>query len=561
MLMNTTSNSKTDQYLQLAIILLILIPHLFIIFAHQDVVLTWFNTDDAFYYFKTAQNIVEGHGVTFDGIARTNGFHPLWMIVLLPIFTLARFDLILPLRLVIILQVVLGLGSALILYRLGRTLCSRWVAFLLAMFWAFSPLIYEVVFKGGTEASLNAFFLLLLMWQFYQVSEELSNGKIDFGRVLTLGFVATLTLLSRLDNVYLVFIWGGWLLLRFWHPPQMGTTKLSLIFKWWLKLGLAYFTPLVSTLGFYLFVNQIYFGSAMPVSGKIKRWWGTQKYTVYGNPPKNLNDFLEEFFSASDSLGPWSMVTAPLQHFWFWLQGFSLGLRWLLGAVALLLLILVVVSILRNSKFFAQVFWRWNLIPLLAACLVQIVYYKGLGHIAQKGWYWIAEMLFVLLLLGIVLEVIAREIKKLPHGNTLVPVSVLILTIALVQPYAQTSYHAITYVPAQEHFYLQRAHFLEENTEPGALIGMTGSGSSGYFVQDRTVVNLDGLINSMEYFIHLQNATADEYLKTIRLHYVFGNAYILQNTNPYQWNFENRLEEFQYFEVDDDKTLVLFRFR
>jgi Ca2+/Na+ antiporter len=250
-----------------------------------------------------------------------------------------------------------------------------------------------------------------------------------------------------------------------------------------------------------------------------------------------------------------------LQHFWFWLKGFSFGLQWLLGAVALVLLILVVVSIIRNRKFFARAFWRWNLIPLLAACLVHIVYYKALGHIAQKGWYWIAEMLFVILLLGIVIEAIANETRKLPHGNKLVPASVSLLTIALVLPYAQTSYRAITYAPAQEHFYLQRAHFLEENTEPGALIGMTGSGSSGYFVQDRTVVNLDGLISSMEYFVHLQNATADEYLKSIGLDYVFGNAYILQNTNPYQWNFENRLEEFQYFEVDDDKTLVLFRFR
>ena len=147
--MNTASNLKTDKYFQLAIMLLILVPHLFIIFAHQDIVLTWFNTDDAFYYFKTAQNIVEGHGVTFDGIARTNGFHPLWMIILLPIFTLARFDLILPLRLVIILQVMLGLGSALILYQLGRSLCSRWVSFLMALILVFSPAIYEVVLKGG----------------------------------------------------------------------------------------------------------------------------------------------------------------------------------------------------------------------------------------------------------------------------------------------------------------------------------------------------------------------------------------------------------------------------
>lgn len=559
--MNTTRNAKTDKYFQLAITLLILIPNLCIVFAHQEVVLTWFNTDDAFYYFKTAQNIVEGNGITFDGIAQTNGFHPLWMIILLPIFTLARFDLILPLRLVIILQVVLGLGSALILYRLGRTLCSRWIAFLMALIWAFTPVIFEVVFKGGTEAGINAFFMLLLVWRFYRVSDQLTRGKVDFGQILILGFIATLTLLSRLDNVFLVFIFGGWLLIRFWHPPKTDLVNLTSTIKWWLKLGMAYFAPLVSALGIYLLINQIYFGSAMPVSGKIKRWWGTQKFTVYGNPPKNLNDFWEEFFSTSDSLGPWSAVTAPLYHFWLWLKSLSFSLQILLGAVVLAFLVWSVVSIIRNRKFFIQAFWRWNLITLLVACLVQIVYYKALGHIAQKGWYWIAEMLFVVLLLGIMLEIFAREIKKLPNGNRLVPITVSLIAVMLLLPYVQTAYQAVSYIPDQEHFYLRRAHFLEANTEPGALIGMTGSGSSGYFVQDRTVVNLDGLISSMEYFIHLQNATADEYLESIGLDYVFGNAYILQKTNPYQWNFENRLEEFRYFEVDDDKTLVLFRFQ
>ena len=71
-----------------------------------------------------------------------------------------------------------------------------------------------------------------------------------------------------------------------------------------------------------------------------------------------------------------------------------------------------------------------------------------------------------------------------------------------------------------------------------------------------TLVNLDGLINSTEYFIHLQNASADEYLESIGLDYVFGNAYILQRSNPYQWNFEDRLEEFRSFEVGDSPAVT-----
>ena len=42
--------------------------------------------DDAFYYFTIARNIVEGYGSTFDRLAPTNGYHPLWLLVLVPIF-------------------------------------------------------------------------------------------------------------------------------------------------------------------------------------------------------------------------------------------------------------------------------------------------------------------------------------------------------------------------------------------------------------------------------------------------------------------------------------------
>lgn len=42
--------------------------------------------DDSYYYFRTANHIALGHGATFDGIDRTNGFHPLWMLNLVPIY-------------------------------------------------------------------------------------------------------------------------------------------------------------------------------------------------------------------------------------------------------------------------------------------------------------------------------------------------------------------------------------------------------------------------------------------------------------------------------------------
>jgi hypothetical protein len=551
---------KKDTFFVICIILIIVIPHIFVVFAHSHFVLDRFTTDDSFYYFKTAQNIIEGQGVTFDGIARANGFHPLWMFLLVPVFFLARYDLILPLRLVIFLQTILGLGSALVLYKLVRTKCSQWTSLVAALFWAFSPFTYDLVFKGGTEAGLNALFLVLLWWQYYRVSEKLSHGKINLKQITFLGGLASFTVLSRLDNVFLIFFVGGWLIIRFWRQPGVEIEYWIATIKWWIRLSIAYFAPIVATLGLYLVINQIYFGSAMPVSGKVKRWWGTLKFTVYGKPTESVSDIFSEIFSPDRSIGSWSIIISPLNNLMDWYRLLEIGSKIIFGLILISVFGFIVFFIIQNRKFVFRTFWQWNLIALFFGCIAHILYYKFSGHVAQKEWYWLAESLFVVLILGIVLESIAHEILKLPYGEKMIAAVSLILVISISLPYMRIPIHILTYLPnEEEHFYLKRARWLTENTEPNSLIGMTGSGSSGYFVQERVLVNLDGLINSQEYFIHLQNATADEYLEIIGLDYVFGNAYILKNTNPYQWNFDNRLEEYRLFELQN-KTLTLFKF-
>src|ERR1700679_99291 len=41
-----------------------------------------FQEDDFYYYLKTAINFVHGAGSTFNGIVPTNGYHPLWFLLI-----------------------------------------------------------------------------------------------------------------------------------------------------------------------------------------------------------------------------------------------------------------------------------------------------------------------------------------------------------------------------------------------------------------------------------------------------------------------------------------------
>ena len=56
--------------------------------AHTLLLVTTRLPDDALYYFTIARNLAHGYGMSFDGIHPTNGMHPLWLLLITPIFAL-----------------------------------------------------------------------------------------------------------------------------------------------------------------------------------------------------------------------------------------------------------------------------------------------------------------------------------------------------------------------------------------------------------------------------------------------------------------------------------------
>ncbi|MFQ5615071.1 MAG: hypothetical protein ACE5GO_01215 [Anaerolineales bacterium] len=544
--------------LEITLILIIATLHIPVVFSHSNYLLTWFNTDDAFYYFKTAQHVVAGNGFTFDGIARTNGFHPLWMFAVIPFF--APPGPYLPLRLLVGLLLLLNTGSALLLYRLARRCLSPSAAFLTVLAFSLLPAIHGVTTRGGMESGINAFFIILLLHQLGN-----TDGKTLRGALLLSG-IAALTFLARLDNVFLAYLTGLGVLLKGWNPPRGGGD--SPPWLWRLRLALACFGPLTFVVLVYMGWNWIGFGTPTPVSGQVKRWWGTLPNTVYGFPPKRWVNFIGQFFTGAEGIGPWSIITGPFyasaENLLTFL-GLEITIR--LRRLALAGLGLASAGVVgfltrRNRKFVRAAVRGFGLIPLLFGCLFQITYYKAGGSVAERGWYWVGEMLFVVLAGGTLIESLYRTLpRKIAIRNRQFPNYKLLITLPIAALLIIPHLSRIPRItnPPESSFYLRRADWLEAHTEPGARIAMTGSGSSGYFTNGRTLINLDGLINSYEYFQQMQNGTAHEYLASIGVDYVFGSPYIVQESDPYGVIFENRLEQDAIFQ-DGDKALVLWRF-
>ncbi|HET6846993.1 MAG TPA: hypothetical protein VFH29_09160, partial [Anaerolineales bacterium] len=175
---------------------------------------TWFIRDDAYYYYKVAQNISEGRGSTFDGIHPTNGYHPLWLAICIPIFALARFDLILPLRLLAILIGLLQLATAILLYRLVRRAISEAAGILAACFWAFNTYVLVFLYKTGVESPITLFLVALLLLHLYNLETTWRTRAPGLGKIAGLGILSALIAFGRLDLAFFALIVGIWVVFR-----------------------------------------------------------------------------------------------------------------------------------------------------------------------------------------------------------------------------------------------------------------------------------------------------------------------------------------------------------
>ncbi|HLE63961.1 MAG TPA: hypothetical protein VI750_12505, partial [Pyrinomonadaceae bacterium] len=174
----------------------------------QNFGLSWFDRDDAYYYFKVAQNISEGHGSTFDGMNITNGYHPLWLLICIPVFALTRFDLSLPLRILFVLMGLLNLSTSMLLYRWLKRHLQDAVAGLIACYWLFDYHIQIVIYRQGLETGIAAFSLVLMLFALSRFEDQWESRPATYKEILIVALLAVLVMFSRLDLIFLVLLIG-----------------------------------------------------------------------------------------------------------------------------------------------------------------------------------------------------------------------------------------------------------------------------------------------------------------------------------------------------------------
>jgi len=220
--------SSFSVLLQLGIFLLGVSGSIYVAFTPANSMMNWYSNDDAFYYYKVAQNVLSGHGFSFDGINLTNGFHPLWMVICLGVFWLSRFHLLLPLRVLIVISGVLNGLTGVVLLRLLQKFLPLVAAILGACVWILLPSIYNNYTAHGLESALSAFFVAVLLLK----SADLLTGPAEkrAGKLIILGIIAALTILSRLDTLFVVAMVGFFVVFKITRMNRLMVFDLVAVF-------------------------------------------------------------------------------------------------------------------------------------------------------------------------------------------------------------------------------------------------------------------------------------------------------------------------------------------
>jgi hypothetical protein len=437
--------------------------------------------DDSFYYLKTANNIALGLGSTFDGINQTNGYHPLWMLNLIPIYWIIPRSPLVALRVVVITIAIYHTLAAVILYYLVSRLHNTTLGVIISLAWALSPFVLRIDLNG-MESALYALLLMLLTSRIaihFKDSEGRWNLLVGKQQaLLVLGFLTALCILARLDAVFLcaaIVITGGLASIRR-HEFRKSVFAI-----------LMFISPLCLLVGTYFFYNLVTFGHLNTVSGLIKS-------------PKFPIPIREAFVSL---LWP----AAPLYN----RLGFAVSFAGIAIAFAVAISLLVINRPLRTL---AGLIWRrydWLWLGTL-----QLYVYISLSQTYIFNWYYVPMILLATLVFADVVDFLVQSFK--PNTTKIILLCMSASLIALYLVFAMSEFNPHKNDTVYEA--LRASEWIKENLPEGTIGAAWNAGVFSYF-SGRQIINLDGLINSYAYDEAMRRGEGPEFVLRQGVAYVF----------------------------------------
>lgn len=432
--------------------------------------------DDTGYYLRIARELVEGHGSRFDPTGTTNGYHPLWLWMLLP-FAAALPDPATLLRAAMALSLACHAAGALVLIGIVRRLTpSPFVAATGAAFYLLGPQVMSSSVNGMETMVTTLVFLLALRSTLLADPSRDPTPREAAGRGALLG----LMFLARSDSIFVIFVlWfaGGWL---------TGGRRRAML--WGTSAGCAALVILP-----WILWNLATFGSFLQVSAEAVPHVMRHQYLVQGFSElrlwlKGTLNFLH-FFQDSPRLLGWpgwmtgGAIVAALAAFALRGEDPSRPAPPRRDQILLVVFLLPAFA----AQAFSHVAWRWYPRP----------YYFD----AALAWLAVTMVMALAVLEPVALarRVLGGLYPGMTVGTALHRRAAGIAWLILVAlPFLEGSRRVSVGDEGHQRELLDAARWIEANVPAGARVGAFNAGILACF-SSRTVVNLDGAVSPAAY--------------------------------------------------------------
>ena len=433
--------------------------------------------DDGFYYLKIAHNIATRGFSSFDGIHETNGYQPLWAL-LLSIISVISIPNHFIFWITIFSSVIFFTLAALTFGNINNCKTNQKInsnAAISSVLFATNPLLFLSI-VNGLETSLAICSLILFFFYLFKVISENEQRRRD---IFILYVISLLTFLSRLDYAIIMLFCCGVILLYNYSSKRFFRSDIFYLMVF-----------IIVVVFVYCSLNYIIFNLFLPISGIVKK-----DHTFYSLFSRN---------NWNEPINAVSIVFWPekLESFYFRKSNlffFFLGMLFSLLSATILLL-----SKKIKNKIFDLIIITQGWVHALSYLTIQ-----GGG----RTYYFIPLSLSIIWSIGIIGSVIINSSKLIyPKSKLAFKGLSLLLILAISIVYFNPILQYNWPLSLWRYERIRAAKWINSiELNKDIRIGSWWAGAFSFYC-NRPVINLDGLVNNKEFLYYLQNEKIDEYL-------------------------------------------------
>jgi hypothetical protein len=458
-----------------------------------------FTYDDSFFYIKIASNFTKGLGSTFDGVNQTNGYHPLYFILLAILFFIPNFLFkVSPeflLRFVVLLHFIMIIFIQIFMVKSLKNVLKK--EFGVTSLLIFTALVFSFIFTRdfGLESHLAC---LLMTFFVYLKSKEIYGEKDN---IWMKSFLIVALFLTRTDYLFtfLPFI------LFAEYLSSQRKKKYILV-----SLSMFFLTVIL-----YYFSNYIFWGNFETVSGKIQNGFPSlyilnNLNTLITDPDKLYNQFIR---------------------------------------IVITIVSFVMFGIYYFLKIGKSEYSKFNFFVFCLGCgsVVFLLMHLMFNTAGIREWYTTIPVF-----ISIVMVIIIFQNRKIIRS-----VLLLMSFLLLIYVFYGKRINYQKFAPCYEYAKTLNSVVAEDKK----IYQIDFSGIIGFF-SDRNLINGDGMVNSFEYLDYMKKGKINDYLKKYNVNYysTYTTKDILHDSIYIDDNFSDKLNG-QTFEFNKSSLITEMEFK